>query len=220
MSEFKLNWQARLILLAIFLVSVLLYFLGKQISQEELRSFVESAGAWAPIVYILTHQLSYVAAPVSGYPFVIAGFYLFGKTSIIYIYFVQIIGSTINFWIAKRWGRPIVKKLVGENSLEKIDKFAKEYGVGTLFVARLFLVGLGDYISYAYGLTPIKYSTFIAISAVAVIPGHLLWYFAASQTNGIEQFLGISVVLTFVAFWIFVGGNYLYKKWKSKNSKN
>lgn len=214
MSKFKLRWQPRLVLLAIFLLSLLLYFLGKQIPQDQLQNFVESAGPWAPVVYILTHQLSYILAPVSGYPFLVLGFYLFGESAIIYNYFVQIVGSSINFWIAKKWGRPIVRKLVGGEPLEKIDKFAKEYGVGTLFVVRLFLVGLGDYISYTYGLTPIKFRTFILVSAVAIIPGYLLWFFAASQANGIEQFLGISIVLTLVAFWIFVGGSYFWKKLK------
>lgn len=216
MSKFKLSWQSQLVLVAIFAFSLLLYFLGKQISQEQIQSFVESAGPWAPVVYILTHQLSYFLAPVSGYPFLIVGFYLFGDTTIIYSYFVQIVGSSINFLIAKRWGRPIVKKLVGGESLVKIDKFAKEYGIGTLFVMRLFLVGLGDFISYAYGLTPIKYRTFIALSALAIIPGHLLWYFAASRANGIEQFLGVSIVLTFIAFWVFIGGSYLYRRYKVK----
>ena len=220
MSEFKLNWQSRLILLAIFAITLLLYFLGKQISQETIRTFMESTGPWAPAVWMLAHQISYILAPISGFPFLVVGFYLFGDKTIIYNYIVVISGSSINFLIAKRWGRPIVRKLMGEDSLEKIDKFAKEYGVGALFAARLFLIGLGDYISYAYGLTPIKYSTFISISAVAVIPGYLLWYFAASQTNGIEQFLGISVALTFVAFWIFVGGGYFWRKWKSKNLRS
>lgn len=216
MSGIKLNWQSQLVLLAIFLLSLLLYFLGKQIPQEQLRIFVESTGAWAPIVYILTSQLSYLLAPVSGYPFLIVGFYLFGETMIVYSYFVNIVGSSINFWIAKRWGRPLVTKLVGGESLAKIDKLTEEYGVGTLFVARLFLLGLGDFLSYAYGLTPIKYKTFIVVSGLAAIPGYLLWYFAASQTNGIEQFVGISVTITLIAFWLFVGGSYFRKRLKGK----
>lgn len=216
MSGIKLNLQSQLVLVAVFGLSLLLYFLGKQISQEQIQSFVESAGPWAPLVYILTHQFSYLLAPVSGYPFLIVGFYLFGDTTIIYSYFVHMIGSSLNFWIAKRWGRPIVKKLAGDKSLTQIDKLTKEYGIGTLFVMRLFLVGLGDFISYAYGLTPIKYKAFIGISAVAIIPGHILWYFASSKANGIEQFIGISVAITFIAFWVFVGGTYFWRKTKGK----
>ncbi|MBI3282930.1 TVP38/TMEM64 family protein [Candidatus Curtissbacteria bacterium] len=214
MSGIKLNWRSQLVLLAIFLLSLLLYFLGKQISQEEIQTFLESTGPWAPIVWILAHQLSYILAPVSGFPFLIVGFYLFGDTTILYNFIVVITGSSINFLIAKRWGRPIVKRLAGEEPLAKIDKFSREYGLGMLFVLRMFLIGLGDFISYAYGLTPIRYTTFIIISAIAMIPGYVLWYSVALRTGSIEQFLGVSVALTFIAFWVFVGGSYIWKKLK------
>ncbi|HEY5600745.1 MAG TPA: VTT domain-containing protein, partial [Patescibacteria group bacterium] len=197
----------------IFLLSaVILYFAGKQISNETIQNFVTTTGPLAPIAYIFLHALSYILAPVTGFPFLIAGFYLFGKTAVIYIYLTAILGSTLNFLIAKKWGRPLVEKLAGKESLEKVDKTANEYGLLALFMIRLFLVGLADIISYAYGLTGIKYFTFILISSIAMIPSHVIWYFAASKVENIEQFLSLSVGLTFIASGIFVLGNYLLRR--------
>lgn len=216
MRDLKIDPKAQLVLWFLVAFSVALYLLGKQISQEQIQSFVENAGPWAPIVWILTHQLSYILAPISGYPFLIIGFYLFGKTTILYTFIVAIFGSTINFLIAKRWGRPIVKRFVGKESLSKTDAYANQYGLGTLFVLRMFMVGLGDFISYAYGLTPITYRTYITVSVIAMIPGYLLWYLVASWTNNIEQFLSTSVALTFIASGIFIGGTYFWRKLKNK----
>lgn len=216
MADLKLNPKAQIALLIITVISVGLYFIGKQFSQESIQAFVESAGPWAPIVWIITHQLSYILAPVSGYPFLIIGFYLFGQTTIVYTLIVAIIGSSINFFIARKWGRPITAKLAGHEAISKIDKLEKQYGLGTLFVVRFFLVGLGDFISYAYGLTPIKYPVFIAVSTLAMIPGYALWYFIATKTGNIEQFLGVSVVLTFIASGIFIAGTYISKKLKRR----
>lgn len=216
----KLHIDARIQLGAWLIValSAASYLIGKQISQETIQNFVKSYGILAPVIFVILHQISIVFAPVNGFPFLIAGFYLFGKNVAIYTYLTSIIGYSINFFIAKKWGRPIVEKLAGKESLAKIDKIEKEYGIGTLFFLRLFLIGLGDFISYGYGLTPIKYSTYIAITAVAMIPGHVLWYLIASKTGSIEQFLSVSVALTFAAGGIFVAGSYLVGKYRAKKS--
>ena len=214
MAVFKVDTRAQISTFAIIAISAGLFFAGKQISQESIQNFVVSAGPWAPIVYILLHQASYIFAPISGYPFLIVGFYLFGDTTIAYNFIVAISGSSLNFLIAKRWGRPIVSRFAGRESLAEIDKISKEYGLGMLFVLRLFLIGLGDFISYGYGLTPIKFSKFITISTIAIIPGYTLWYFLAVKTGNIEQFLGLSVLLTFAASGIFFAGHFLLKKFK------
>lgn len=221
MTKVKVDTRAHLILLFFTVLSVGLYFLGKQISQESIQGFLASSGPWAPILYILLHQASFVLAPISGYPFLIVGFFLFGKTTIIYNLIVAIIGSSLNFLIAKRWGRPIVKKLAGENSLAEIDKFSKKYGLGMLFILRLFLNGVGDFVSYGYGLTPMKFLPFILVSTAGMIPGYIFWYIIAARFGNIEQFIGLSLILTFSASAVFFAVNYLYKKhFKQLNTKN
>lgn len=198
------------------LISVFLYFWGRQIPEEAIESFVQNAGPWAPIAYILSHQISYVIAPISGFPFLIAGFYLFGKTVIIYSYFVTIIGASINFWIARRWGRPLVGKFAGEGALKKIDKLSKGYGIITLIALRMLQGGVGDFVSYAYGLTPMKFSTYIITTALAIIPGGILWYYVVSKTNSIGQSLVVTLLLIFFSVSIFFVGNFWIRRFKKK----
>ena len=214
MFEGKFKFQIGLVIVA--LISIPLYLLGKQIPQETIESFIKDAGPWAPIAYILAHQISYIIAPISGFPFLITGFYLFGKTSVIYTYLVIIIGSTINFWIARKWGRPFVARFAGQDSLEKIDKLAKEYGIVTLIALRLLQGGVGDFVSYAYGLTPMKFSTYITITALATIPGSILWYYVVSKTNSLEQAISASVLLAFFSLLIFLTGNFLIRRYKKR----
>lgn len=183
--------------------------------QETIANYVKSWGPLAPIVFILIYQINIIIAPINGFPLLIVGFLLFGKNTVPIVYMATILGSSINFYISKRWGRPVVGKLAGEDALIKIDKLAKEYGVGTLFILRFFLIGLGDFIAYAYGLTRIKYSTFILVSGIAIIPSHIIWYKMASKVSNIEQFLSISLALTFIASGIFILGNYLYRRRKN-----
>lgn len=199
------------------LISILLYIWGKQIPEEEIGYFVQSAGPWAPIAWIIIHQISYVIAPISGLPFLVAGFYLFGKTVIIYTYFFVLIGATINFWISRIWGRTLVSKFAGKDAIKKIDKLSKEYGVITLIAARMLQGGIGDFVSYAYGLTPMKFSTYILITALAIIPGNVIWYYAVSKTNSLEGSLAVSILLAFFAVLIFFIGNFLVRRFKKKS---
>lgn len=213
MSSIKVNPKAQIALVLVLIISFGLYSLGKQISEDSIQSFVESTGPWAPVVYIFSYQISYIFAPISGIPFLIAGFYLFGKNVVIYLYISSLIGAVINFSIAKKWGRPIVARFAGKDSLVKIDNLAKDYGLPALIVLRLFLGSLSDFVSYAYGLTPMRFTTYVVTSALAMIPGTILWYFIASKTGNVEQFLGLSLALTLVASSVFIAGTYLKKKY-------
>ena len=213
MPKIRFRLEPSIILIVAF--SVVLFFVGQKIPKEGITQLVQNSGPWAPIVYIILHQLSFVFAPISGFPFLIAGFYLFGKTVIVYNYFIVIIGSSINFWLAKKWGRPIVQKFVGKNSLDRIDSLTKEYGVKTLIALRILNGGIGDFVSYAYGLTEMKFSTHFVITAFATIPGNAIWYFIIARTNNSDFYIAISLFLAALSIIIFFLGSYVIKKLKT-----
>ncbi|MBI3290197.1 TVP38/TMEM64 family protein [Candidatus Microgenomates bacterium] len=216
MPKIKFHFETSIVLIILF--SVILFFLGRQIPKEAIQQYVENFGPLAPVVYIILHQVSFVLAPINGFPFLIAGFYLFGKTVIIYNYFVMIIGSTINFVIAKRWGRPIVKRFVGGKTLEKIDSLSQTYGKTTLISLRVLMGGMADFVSYAYGLTDMKFSTYFAITALATIPGNVLWYYIISKTDNTDLYISISLFLAALSIIIFLIGSYLVKLYKKLRS--
>ena len=155
----------------------IIIFLSSQLNIADIQSLVKRAGIWAPVVFILLHTSSYVVAPISGTPFWLAGYPLFGDQFIIYNYVSSLIGMVINFWISRKWGRRVVTKFVGGNSMAKIDEFSKQYGIKALVLLRLFQGNLADFISYAYGLTKISFSKYFLISALAPIPWALIWWF-------------------------------------------
>jgi uncharacterized membrane protein YdjX (TVP38/TMEM64 family) len=183
---------------------LVIYLLGKQIPQETLRSFIAEFGPWGPIVFILLAQIPYIIAPINGIPFLIAGYYLFGVNMILLTYPIALLGFSINFYISRRWGRPFLSKFLDKKSLDKIDELAKKHGVLTLIAFRIFQGGLGDYVSYAWGLTRISYKKYFLVSALAIIPGQAVWYYFARKTNSIESFLAVNWILaaTFIAAFI------------------
>lgn len=216
MKSTILNLKVKLGLLLIVIISFFLYFLGKQIPQATIQNFLQQFGPWAPVVFILVHQITYIFAPISGIPFLIVGFYLFGKTTIIYSYIAATLGITVNFLIARRWGRPLVAKFVGREALVKIGQLAEEYGLVMLIVLRTLQGGLADFVSYAYGLTNIKFSTYMIVSILAPIPVQAIWYFLAEKANSVEQFFLVTGIIVVIATITFIGINYLLRKRRQK----
>ena len=101
-------------LLPTVLVILAVYFLSRSISQDEIRIFVSQFGPYAPIIFILVTLPAYILAPLSGSPMLYAGYYIFGQKVILYSTIAAFISFAVNFWIARKWGRPIVEKLVGK----------------------------------------------------------------------------------------------------------
>ena len=163
-------------LLVITLISALLLYLQNQVGLENIRTFIIQTGPLGPVIYILLIVLTHILAPLQGSPILIAGLAIFGKWVIIYSYLASVISSYTNFWIARKFGRGLVTKLVGNEGLAKIDHIASHEGPKALVFMRLFQAWITDFVSYAAGLTSIKFSTYFFISVLAPIPGTLIFF--------------------------------------------
>lgn len=196
-----------------------IYFIGKSIPEETIRTTVQSTGIFAPLILSLFMLLTYIIAPISNAPFLYTGFYLYGKDVLFFAYGTAFIASIINFWIARIWGRSLVEKLAGKSILEKVDKLTVNYGLPTLFVTRLFLGGEHDVISYTAGLTSIKFYPYLIISTLASIPGTIIWYFIAAQTNNPLVFTASNLALVYLFTGTFIIGVFIFRKLKSHINK-
>lgn len=150
---------------------ILLNYFDGYLQKEAFQQILNSAGITAPIIYIIIYVSTLIAAPFTGYPIYIAGIGIFGITqAVILSYIASLVGATTNFYIARWWGRPIIRKLVGQKGVEKIDKLASHFGIEALVLSRLFQAFLFEWVSYAAGLTTIKFKTYICITAVCILP--------------------------------------------------
>src|SRR4030042_2127996 len=166
--------KAILLITVVILIILALYFLQRNVYRfeiEEIKSFVRSFGILGPLVLIALITLSIVISPLTSIPFWLVGLALFGFwQTCFYVLISHTVGSAINFLIAQRWGRPIVAKLVGKKTMEKINDVTKIIGLKMLFLARFLGVASAAYVSYAAGLTSMKFKPYLLISIFAAIP--------------------------------------------------
>jgi uncharacterized membrane protein YdjX (TVP38/TMEM64 family) len=69
------------------------------------------------------------------------------------------------------------QRLAGSENMARLDDIAEATCVSTLIVLRLFGGGLFDFVSYAAGLTPMRFTTYFAITNLCGIPGLLLFVY-------------------------------------------
>ncbi|MDP3888464.1 MAG: VTT domain-containing protein [bacterium] len=215
----KLIRQNAWTIAAILFLFALLFALGQIVPEETIRMFLIKAGIWAPIIYILLMLTTYVVAPLNATPLIFAGFYAFGQNVVIYSSIAAFISSITNFLIARKWGRSIVEKFVGNENMEKIDKLTKEYGLFTIFVLRVFHGGSHDFLSYAAGLSSLKFKSYLTFSTLGMIPGTMLWYYLSQKVETPTAFTILTIILTIILTFLFIIGAIAFKKIKNKQVK-
>lgn len=184
----------------IFIV-LIIYYVSQSVDPAQIKSLVQKAGFFGPLVVILLTVIAAIFAPLSATPISFVGFILYGPFVVFLLTIAALISAIINFYISRKWGRPLVKRFVGEENILSIDKFTSEYGVLGLFLMRVFLGGFHDFVSYAMGLTNMRFSLYYLVTILGIIPGALLQYFVAINSNTPVAFL----VISYLVATVFVG---------------
>jgi uncharacterized membrane protein YdjX (TVP38/TMEM64 family) len=169
------------ILLAIAFVTIfyLIVALALQtIGLENAQLFVKKAGAWAPVVFIALCAVSLIIAPLSGSSLFVVGGTLFGKhNAFLLSYIASILGCSTNFWISRKFGRKVAQRFIGKANLDELDKFINKLKSSRSILYMIVIMPLSqDIVSYAIGLTKIKYTHFLIaliISSTIVISGYV-----------------------------------------------
>lgn len=174
-SNFKKILLA-IICAVIIYVSIALIF--KSVGLERAQNWIKATGVWAPIIFIILCAISLIFAPLSGSSLFVAGGALFGKElAFILSFLASIIGCSTNFWISKKFGRRVAARLLGEDNLEKLDKLISKLKSRRSILYMIFIMPLSqDIVSYAVGLTKIKYTHFLIsliFSATMVVGGYI-----------------------------------------------
>ena len=174
MRERAKSLRALLPGLIVFVVVIVALTVGiNAIGLERIRAAIDSAGVFAPLIYIAVKVVTFVVAPLSSGPIQLLSGVAFGLIpGTLYTLIGEVIGGSINFWLARRFGRLVVERVVGKDDMPRIDRFISQIvDWKTLLYARIFLFSIYDFISYAVGFSTLSFRAYVIISAAAgVIP--------------------------------------------------
>lgn len=207
------------LLFGITLISVVLVYLQNLIGLEKIREIIIQTGPVGPIIFVILMVVTHIFAPLQGSPVLLTGMAIFGKWAIIYTYVATIISSLTNFLIARKFGRALMIKFVGQEAIAKVDHIATHEGPIALVIMRLFQGWITDFISYAAGLTSIKFSTYYLISVLVPIPWTILFFLLFDQFDHLSLEKMFSLTLAVGGLMFIIPPVYYYFKHRFTKGK-
>ncbi len=136
--------------------------------EKKLQEYLQRAGIWMPILYVLLQFLQVVLLPIPSLVSTVAGIALFGPfwTSV-YSFVGIMLGSLLAFYIGRRWGQKTVAWAIGKETLAKWQKKLK--GKDNLLLSAMFILPLfpDDVLCFLAGLSSMSNRYFLIIISLS-----------------------------------------------------
>lgn len=174
-----------LLFLAAFIVlCIFAYRAGIFTDPEVLEDFVSKAGFWGPLVFVLIQIVQVILPVIPGGITFTAGVIMFGAVKGFIVNFIGCTaGSVINFLLARKYGKRLVKAMVSQKTydkyvgwLDKGRKFEKFF-----FIAIFLPVAPDDFLCMLAGLTDMSFKRFITLFVIGK-PFSLILYSIGTET--------------------------------------
>lgn len=196
----KYNWIKilRWVLIGV-LISVAIWLLNK-IGIEQVREQVDQFGIWGPAIVFGLRFTSIIVPVLPGTAYAILAGGLFGfAQGLLIVAFADLTSCSFNFYIARRYGRSLVERFVGEQFMEKVDRLGQRHLERNVFLMTGFLMtGLFDFAAYAVGLTQTRWQSYLIALVVSIAIAKPLWVAAgAGIFEGSKLFLGFALLGAF-----------------------
>ncbi|CEO21473.1 TVP38/TMEM64 family protein [Paraclostridium sordellii] len=165
---------------------------------DMLKKYILSFGMWAPTVSFILMILQSVIAPIPAFIITFANAGLFGWINgAILSWTSSMVGATLCFYIARFLGRDVVVKLTSNEGLNKVDKFFGKYGNYAILIARLLPFISFDIVSYAAGLTSMKFSAFFISTGIGQLPATIIYSYIGGVLTGTTKTLVTGLLFIF-----------------------
>lgn len=159
-----------------------------------LRGFDKTTAACVSFFLMV---LQSIMAPVPAFLITLSNALIFGWAwGALLSWSSAMVGAALCFYIARILGRDVVEKLTGKKALEATDEFFIKYGKHTIIVCRLLPFVSFDLVSYAAGLTSMRFWGFFWATGIGQLPATLVYsYFGASLMGGGKiLFIGLTML--------------------------
>ena len=186
-----------------------------------MRNFVAEYGAWAAAVSFFLMVFQSIAAPLPAFIITLANANLFGWIKGAALSWSSAMaGAALCFYISRSLGRGAAEKLTSKAGLKSIDKFFERYGTYSVLIARLLPFISFDLVSYAAGLTSMKFSSFFIATGIGQLPATIVYSYVGGMLTGGAQMLMTGLLILFALSALAVILRNIYKERKLKSCED
>lgn len=186
-------------LIAAYAVAGGLLGLSWNIDAAPFRRWVDGFGPWGPLMFVAVMALSVLFAPIPNAPIFIAAGLAWGPVEgTIYSLIGLLIGSGMAFYASRWLGRRHLPRLIGHKAANHLDRLADTMGGTLIFWLRMLPAVNFDWISFAAGMTSMRFSVFMIFSALGML---LPTAITVAAGDGLGHDLRITFAMAGV--WVF-----------------
>lgn len=225
---------SKIVLIAIILLTVLLYFvvpsfhatinnfvskLGS-LNLDAVIELIRGYGAYAAVVSFFLMILQSILSPIPALLITLSNAAIFGwwKGALL-SFWSAMAGAALCFYIARTLGRDVVEKITTKTGLAKVDEFFERYGKNSILICRLLPFVSFDIVSYAAGLTPIKFWDFFIATGLGQLPATIVYSYLGNLAGSTKTiFIAIVSVVALSALVYMIGKIYNDKKKANKSN--
>lgn len=225
---------SKIVLIAIIVLIVVLYFvvpsfnttmnnfvskLGS-LNLESVIELIRGYGAYAAVVSFFLMILQSILSPIPALLITLSNAAIFGwwKGALL-SFWSSMVGAALCFYIARTLGRDVVEKITTKTGLAKVDEFFERYGKNSILICRLLPFVSFDIVSYAAGLTPIKFWDFFIATGLGQLPATIVYSYLGNLAGSTKTiFISIVSVVALSALVYMIGKIYNDKKKANKSN--
>ncbi len=211
-----------MIILALIFSGIIALLVGKPMIQfvrtpEKFREFVESYGIISDLTFIIMIVFQMIIAIIPGEPFEIAAGYAFGAIrGTIDCMIGFLVGSALIFLFVRKFGVRIVEVFFSIDKIKDLKFLQDSKRLNTLTFIIFLIPGTPkDLISYFIGLTDMKLSVWLLITATARIPS-LITSVLGGSALGSKRY-EIAVLVFIITMIVSLVGLMIYRLIKNNN---
>jgi len=171
-----------------------------------LRETLHRWGVLAPLVFMVIQALQVVISPIPGDVTGFLGGFMFGQwLGFVYSTIGLTAGSLLAFGVGRQLGAPFVRRVISEIAWDRLG-FIVDAGGAILCLIIFLLPGVPkDIACYLFGMSPMPFWVFAAISTAGRMPG--TWVLSAQGAKTAEgqygQLLILSVIVAAVTLPLY-----------------
>ena len=223
-----MNKTYKFIVLIVFIIAVILAFryfdLKAYLDEENLRNWIAGFGLLAPLVFILVYSIA-PALMIPGLLITVVGGVLFGPVwGVVYVITGATIGAGVAFQVARLLGREFIEARVlkaKSDKWEKLDQQVEENGWKIVAFTRLIPLFPFNFLNYAFGLTRVRFITYLWASFVFMLPGAVAYViFSSSFLNLLKGRVSKEFVIGILLVVIVSLIPIVYKRLKAKRDSS
>lgn len=177
-------WKPIALIVGVIVLLVLAKVLGLGQYLEKLKPWIEDLGPWGPVAFVALYVAASIAA-IPGSALTIAAGALFGSVwGVVWTSVASTLAAASCFLIARYVARSAIEKSLKNNpKFEKLDAMTAKQGALIVAITRLVPLFPFNLLNYGFGLTKVRFVTYVFWSWLCMLPGTILYVVGADAVK-------------------------------------